>query len=359
MYTLKSRIHTILLLALIGSFTQYLLAQGAPPDTVRMKNGKMNQGWIVDEDYKVLKFRIMKDQPTPIEIKQDNILEVEYGNAPMEFKRGVQCMNEGTYERALHHFKRVRLNQKWLKMYTDYYTAQCWVRLGKHGKALAKLKEITKDPKSKFYIKAWNEIADSYVRQKKRDRAIKTFKEMMQLDALDKSSKNRARLNVYRSYLQKFKETGDKNALNTADKGFAEMLPSISDKNLRKDIEIAQLEIMLLKKEYRKAETKINDLTKRYSGAPITNAQGEILLAKNKYIDARKKFLWTAIYFDSSTEDHNEYLKALYKAAYCFEMLRNVEKNAAQRARKLYNMCIGEGLNREWPKKAKDRLNKF
>lgn len=353
------RIQIILPLVLIVSFSRLLFAQGTAPDTIWRNNGKKSKVWIVDEDYKVIKFRIMKDQPNPMQLPQSAIRKVEYGNAPMEFKRAIQCMRDGLYERAIKHFKKVPRNRKWLKMYTDYYMAQCLVRMGSHAKALAKLKEITKDPTSKFFLKAWHEIADSYVRQNKYNQAIKTFREMMKLDALDSNAKKRSRYNMYKCYVRKYKKTGNKNALNAASKGLAEMLPSISDKNLRKEIELTQLDIMLLTRSYDKAEAKLNDLDDRYSGASLTNAEGEILLVKNKFKQAREKFLWTTIFFDSSTDNLNEYLKALYNAAYCFEMLRNVEKNAAQRARKLYNMCTSEGPNSEWAEMAKDRLNKF
>lgn len=321
------------------------------PDTVWV-NGRTTpeKGWIVSENYKELKLKITEKGSVTKKLKQENIRKIKYGDEPTELTSAKREHKKGRYESALKYLAKIPATTPRVKMYVDFYTADSLYKSGKTEEGKALLLKIAQNANSKFFVRARETLADICIREQKFDQAIEHYEELAANARLDDAWKRRAQFNASKCLFAK----KDKDSINQAARKLRDLSIHVRDDELKKDISLFEVKIMLEQENYGAAKSKLNQLSKKLSGPIITNGFGDIAFKEKNYAEARYNYLKTVAL---PCKDKNDYLKGLYMAALCFEKLMDTDKTGAERARQLYNMVVEKGAGTEWEAKAKENLN--
>ncbi len=330
----------------LASFAQAQSTDGQ--DTVWIK-GQTNpvKGQITTDNYKVLKLKKGAVKQT---FKQETIRSIKYGDQPAEFASAELDFNKGRYESALKYLAKVPTSKKWVKMYVDYYTAISLCKTGKTDEGTALLLKIAQDNNSKFFVRARETLAEMCVDENEFDKAFEHYDELAANPRLDKAWKQRGQFNAYKCLFAK----KDKDSVRQAARKLNDLSIRVLDEDLKKEISLFEVKVMLYQENYGMAKSKLKQLSNTLSGPIITNGFGDIAFQEKNYAEARFNFLKTVAL---PCNDKDDYLKGLFMAALCFEKLKDTDKTGSVRAKQLYNMVVEKGAGTEWETKAKENLN--
>jgi len=319
----------------------------AGKDQIKFKTGDVWVGVNIESET----YLEVKVTGKPV-VDPTTIDSIKHGDAPPDYVMAESNLRQGQYEDAIKRLDKAATAKArpWLKHYCAYYKALCMKELAKAEGSPKRIAEamakpiaayqamIKASPKGIKVPQAKLDIAEAYYLGAKYDEAAKVVAEIAKSD-FPAAWKMRGKLLEGRIELAK----GD--AAKAAET-FAAVAKSVGTKSpdVYNEASLYRAKALTMAKSFDEATKLLEQLIEKANSdamrAAAHNALGDCYMAQNKVKEARYEYLRTVVlYF----QEYDEYAKALYNAAICCEMLKDVKK-----ASKLKGILKRECAESEW-----------
>jgi tetratricopeptide (TPR) repeat protein len=272
----------------------------------------------------------------------DSVVDIMYGDAPVEFQAARNLMESERYDVALQKLGTAEskpVSRSWFKLEIAYNKAVCNHKLGRYDQAIQFYDQVKKlNPKARLTPIALAQMGRCYLKQAKGADAAKAFDQLAQSDyspiykligALGKAQS------------RQLAEDGQDEAL----KGFEGLLSQFQAEELIEKLKDPRYKKILLQsrlgkgsalvkmKKQKEAEMWYEEVIRvsreeKYGEAEVFNARGDALLLTEQYLRALWDYQRVATVYFSNKEQHK------YSISKCVEVfpLAGDERNAKRYA---------------------------
>jgi len=326
----------VILIALPLPAQESRVAPATGKDQVTLKSGDVWPGVNVESET-YLQVKVTGKDP----IDTTKIESIRHGDAPPDYFLAESNIRRGQYQDALKRLEKARgaKARPWLKHYCQYYKAFCLQKLAEaQGRGYeAAIKEydalIKAQPKGIWVPQATLGIVECYYLSGGLDKAMAKLQEVAKSD-FPEYWKLKAKIWEGRLKLAQGKGEEAAAILSEVTESTKKVLPEIYNEAV-----LYLAEALTRAKKFDEAEQLLRNLVNEAQSdklkAAAHNALGDCFMAQNKVKEARFEFLRTVVLYFKQPE---EYARALFMAAQCFELLKDA--NGADKLRaKLKKEC--------------------
>jgi TolA-binding protein len=302
---------------------------GAGKDIVLLKSGqqKLNVN-VTDEAYDTVK---INGEATPAA----DIESIKHGDTPPKYMQADSNFRQFQLENAIKNFDEAKKAQArpWLKHYCDYYIGRCYQLLAEGASGPEAVKSATQsinqftalirdNPKGFWIPSAMFYMGQCYYNLDDFKNALTVYQQVERA--------NMGPMWTLKAQLWEGKIMAkDKTQADAAVAALTKVADAAKEKyaDIYNDAEIALAEAYISGQKYKEAEDLLKKLLessdKDEVRAAVHNTLGDSYWAQNKVKEARLEFLRTnVLYFKAKAED----ARALFRAAECFEALKDKER---------------------------------
>ena len=318
----------------------------APKDRVILKKGAPVEGTVQKDTNREVVISAAGGVQT---IKAEEVLKVEYSDAPPAFRGAMVALEQEKWSDALNSLRSAEelFNSKeriskpraaWFLPYLTYYRGVCLLQLGRSADAIAQFDRIRKDHKdSRFLAEAYELTLQAYREQANVEKMDAFEKEIDQApqeirqEIMARAKKQRAELLL------------DKNKYAEARKLFEEIALS-TDANIAAEGTIGVIRTLMGMKDAAALEAYCKKVLTTASHPALlliaSNALGDDLFEKKQFPRARDAYVQSVVRYNpgrTGTGAEREHERALYQLARCYEELMKASKDAPKND--LARMC--------------------
>ena len=314
-------------------------------DTIIRRDGNLQERITIKSDqYDKVSFsmRAMDNRTLDSAYPADSVVDILYGDAPVDFQAGRNLMESERFEAALKKLTTAEskpVSRSWFKLQIAFNKAVCNHKLGRYDKAIPLYDQVTKlDPKARITPIAFMHMGECYLKQGKGADASKAFAQLVQKDY---SSIYKLIGALGKAQSQQLDANGHEEAL----KGFESLLTQFQTEELGEKLKGSRYKKILLQsrlgkgsslvkmKKQQEAERWYEEIIgaareEKYGEADVFNARGDAMVLTEQYLRA----LWD--YQRVATVHFSDKTQHKYAVSKCVEVfpLAGDAKNAKRYA---------------------------
>ncbi len=318
-----------------------LAAQQPQKDRVILKQAAPVEGVIQKETYKDVLISTAGGAQT---VKVEDILRIEYGDAPPAFRGAMATLEQERWSDALNSLRSAEelFNAKDLKGITKprafwflpalaYYRGVCLLQLGRSADAIAQFDKIRKEYKeSRFLADAYEMILQAY-RERKDTKAMDAFEK--EADAAPTEIRQQLKIRAKRQRAELLLDM----------KQYAEARKIFEAISLSTDPELATsgawgvIQCLIGLKDTAVLQAYCKKVLSTAGHAPLlliaSNAIADDLFEKRQYAQARDAYVQSVVRYNpgrTASGAEREHERALYQLARCYEELWKAAKEGKE-----------------------------
>jgi tetratricopeptide (TPR) repeat protein len=312
-------------------------AQPAPKDRVFLKKGAPVEGTIQKDTSKEV---VVSGAGGAQTIKAEDVLRVEYSDAPPAFRGAMVALEQEKWSDALNSLRSAEelFNSKektitkpratWFLPYLAYYRGLCLLQLGRSADAIAQFDKIRKEFKECRFLPEAYELTLQAYRERADVAAMDAFEKEIEQAPAEIRNELKTRAKKQRAELLL-----DKGQHAEARKIFEEIALS-PNADMASEGTIGVIRTLMGMKDASALDAYCKKVLATATQLSIlliaSNAIGDALFEKKQYAPARDAYIQSVVRFNpgrTGTGAEREHERALYQLARCYEELLKAAKD--------------------------------
>ncbi len=306
-------------------------------DRVFLKKGMPVEGTVQKDTYREV---VVSGAGGTQTLKADNVLRIEYGDAPPAFRGALVALEGDKWSDALNSLRSAEelFNSKertitkpraaWFLPYLAYYRGLCLLQLGRSADAILQFDKIRKEYKESRFLPESYELTLQAYRERGDVEAMNKFEK--EIDDAPSEIRNELKARAKR---QRAELLYDKNKYAEARVLFEEIARS-SDPEIATEGMIGVIRCLAGTKDAGALEAYCKKVLQTARQPAIlliaSNALGDAAFEKKEYAGARDHFVNSVVRFNpgrTASGIEREHERALYQLARCYEAMMKASKD--------------------------------